>query len=91
MFRDTVASRLTTALAKLRKASRRHGCLANKDYILVLLFAKYVSDRYTGDPNAVIVVPEGGSFAEMVKCQLLWMRAAVRRQGCQLDWQRFSG
>ncbi|ADP72044.1 type I restriction-modification system, M subunit [Rhodomicrobium vannielii ATCC 17100] len=38
-----------------------------KDYILVLLFVKYVSDRYAGDPNAVIVVPEGGSFADMVK------------------------
>ncbi len=38
-----------------------------KDYILVFLFVKYVSDRYAGDPNAVIVVPEGGSFADMVK------------------------
>jgi len=38
-----------------------------KDYILVLLFVKYVSDRYDGDPNAVIVVPDGGSFADMVK------------------------
>lgn len=38
-----------------------------KDYVLVLLFMKYVSDRYAGDPNGVIVVPEGGSFADMVK------------------------
>ena len=38
-----------------------------KDYILVLLFVKYVSDRYAGDPNAVILVPEGGSFTDMVK------------------------
>ena len=37
-----------------------------KDYILVLLFVKYVSDRYAGKPNALIEVPKGGSFADMV-------------------------
>lgn len=37
-----------------------------KDYVLVLLFVKYVSDKYAGDPNALIEVPEGGSFADMV-------------------------
>src|ERR1700738_4783886 len=37
-----------------------------KDYILVLLFVKYVSDKYVGQPNALIEVPEGGSFADMV-------------------------
>ncbi len=37
-----------------------------KDYVLVLLFVKYVSDKYAGQPNALIVVPEGGSFADMV-------------------------
>ena len=37
-----------------------------KDYVLVLLFMKYVSDRYAGQPDAVIEVPEGGSFADMV-------------------------
>lgn len=37
-----------------------------KDYVLVLLFVKYVSDRYVGDPDALIVVPEGGSFEDMV-------------------------
>src|SRR5579859_2548489 len=37
-----------------------------KDYILVLLFVKYVSDKYAGQPNALIEVPEGGSFADMV-------------------------
>lgn len=37
-----------------------------KDYILVLLFVKYVSDKYYGDPNALIVIPEGGSFRDMV-------------------------
>ncbi len=38
-----------------------------KDYVLVLLFVKYVSDRYAGDPNALIEIPRGGSFADMVK------------------------
>ena len=37
-----------------------------KDYVLVLLFVKYVSDKYAGDPNALIEVPAGGSFADMV-------------------------
>jgi type I restriction enzyme M protein len=37
-----------------------------KDYILVLLFVKYVSDRYAGKVNALIEVPKGGSFADMV-------------------------
>src|SRR6476620_315374 len=37
-----------------------------KDYILVLLFVKYVSDKYAGQPDALIDVPEGGSFADMV-------------------------
>lgn len=37
-----------------------------KDYVLVLLFVKYVSDKYAGDPNGIIDVPKGGSFADMV-------------------------
>ena len=38
-----------------------------KDYVLTLLFVKYVSDKYAGDPNALIIVSKGGSFADMVK------------------------
>ena len=38
-----------------------------KDYILTLLFLKYVSDRALSDPNAQIEVPEGCHFADMVK------------------------
>lgn len=38
-----------------------------KDYILTLLFVKYVSDKYTGEDYADIEVPDGGSFADMVK------------------------
>ena len=35
-----------------------------KDFVLILLFIKYVSDKYAGDPNALIDVPPGGSFAD---------------------------
>ena len=38
-----------------------------KDYVLTLLFMKYVSDRYAGQPDALIEVPEGGGFADMAK------------------------
>ena len=38
-----------------------------KDYVLTLLFMKYVSDKYAGgDGFAEITVPPGGSFADMV-------------------------
>lgn len=37
-----------------------------KDYVLILLFVKYISDKYAGVPQAPIDVPHGGSFADMV-------------------------
>ena len=37
-----------------------------KDYVLVLLFVKYVSDRYAGQPYAPITIPPGASFSDMV-------------------------
>jgi len=37
-----------------------------KDYILVLLFIKYVSDKYAGQPYAPITIPPGASFKDMV-------------------------
>ena len=40
-----------------------------KDYILTLLFMKYVSDKAASDPDSVIEVPEGGSFNDMVALQ----------------------
>ena len=40
-----------------------------KDYVLTLLFVKYVSDRYAGRPNEVVVVPDGGGFADMIACK----------------------
>ena len=36
-----------------------------KDYVLTLLFMKYVSDRYAGRGGALIRVPAGGGFADM--------------------------
>jgi len=36
-----------------------------KDYILTLLFVKYVSDKQKADPDSLIDVPEGGSFDDM--------------------------
>ncbi len=37
-----------------------------KDYVLVLLFVKYISDKYAGVPYAQITVPKGSSFKDMV-------------------------
>ena len=37
-----------------------------KDYILTLLFVKYVTDKSKSDPNSLIEVPAGGSFDDMV-------------------------
>jgi type I restriction enzyme M protein len=37
-----------------------------KDYVLVLLFVKYVSDKYAGQKNALLDVPPGGSFDDML-------------------------
>lgn len=37
-----------------------------KDYVLTILFVKYVSDKYKGDEYADIVIPEGGSFDDIL-------------------------
>jgi type I restriction enzyme M protein len=37
-----------------------------KDYVLVLLFVKYVSDKYAGVLYAPITIPEGASFTDMI-------------------------
>lgn len=37
-----------------------------KDYVLTLLSVKFVSDKYAGNASALIEVPTGGSFADMV-------------------------
>ena len=38
-----------------------------KDYVLTLLFVKYVSDKYAGRPHALIEIPEGGGFDDIVE------------------------
>ena len=37
-----------------------------KDYVLVMLFIKYISDKFAGVPYAPITVPVGASFKDMV-------------------------
>ena len=37
-----------------------------KDYVLVILFIKYVSDKAKSDPRSLIYVPEGSSFDDMI-------------------------
>ena len=38
-----------------------------KDYVLTLLFMKYVTDKHAGHPDALIDVPQGGSFTDIVE------------------------
>ena len=37
-----------------------------KDYVLVMLFVKYISDKYAGQPYAPIIIPKGATFQDMV-------------------------
>lgn len=37
-----------------------------KKYVLVLLFVKYVSDKYANAEDALIEIPQGGSFQDIV-------------------------
>ena len=37
-----------------------------KDYVLTMLFVKYVSDKYAGDSTSLIEIPKGASFEDMV-------------------------
>jgi type I restriction enzyme M protein len=37
-----------------------------KDYVLTLLFVKYVTDKAKSDPNSLIEVPAGGSFDDLI-------------------------
>ena len=38
-----------------------------KDYVLTLLFMKYISDRHAGRPDSLIKVPCGGGFTDIAK------------------------
>lgn len=37
-----------------------------KDYVLVVLFVKYVSDKYKNDPDSLIEIPEGCTFDDFI-------------------------
>ena len=39
-----------------------------KDYVLSMLFVKYISDKYAGDSDkySALLIPEGASFKDMV-------------------------
>ncbi len=37
-----------------------------KDYVLVMLFVKYISDKYAGMPYAPVTIPKGSTFKDMV-------------------------
>ena len=37
-----------------------------KHYVMVLLFVKYVSDKYSGVPYSLITIPDGASFKDML-------------------------
>ena len=37
-----------------------------KDYVLVLLFMRYITDKYAGNPDSDVHIPDGGSFNDIV-------------------------
>ena len=37
-----------------------------KDYVLSILFVKYISDKYKNEKYSEISIPKGGSFDDMV-------------------------
>lgn len=37
-----------------------------KDYVLTMLFIKYISDKYAGDPDSLIEVPKGSIYYEIL-------------------------
>ncbi len=37
-----------------------------KDYVLVLLFVRYVSDKYAGKTDQIVEVPAGGGFEDLI-------------------------
>ncbi|WP_051616758.1 N-6 DNA methylase [Mycoplasmopsis sturni] len=54
-----------------------------KDYILTLLFVKYVTDKSKGQPYSTIVVPKGGSFDDMV--DIIGDKARSKNIGEEMD------
>lgn len=73
-----------------------------KDYVLSLLFIKYVSDKYAGVPYAPITIPEGASFKDMaalkgkpdigdqINKKVIAPLAAANQQLSQADFPDFN-
>lgn len=40
-----------------------------KDYVLTILFVKYVTDRYKNDPYPDFIIPDGGSFDDLIEAK----------------------
>lgn len=60
-----------------------------KDYVLMLLFMKYVSGKYKGDLYGMIVVPQSARFDDMEdEIQILQQRLTKTRQIKQGMMQR---
>lgn len=36
-----------------------------KNYVLTLLFVRYLSDKYANDPNSIVSIPEGARFSDL--------------------------
>ena len=53
-------------MGELRRTSRRMDASQYKDYVLFMLFVKYISDKYAGQTYPPITIPPGASFADMV-------------------------
>jgi HsdM N-terminal domain len=60
-----------------------------KDYVLVLLFIKYISDKYAGKPFAPSTIPPGSGFADnptrpeaRARCRGSWPTPRVCRPRC---------
>lgn len=37
-----------------------------KDYVLIILFVKYISDKYASDPDFILDIPEGCTFNDFI-------------------------
>jgi len=54
------------------------------------LFMKYVSDKYSGDPNAMIEVPAGGAFDDMVALEDDLRLQRALRVTSNIDFYRYQ-
>jgi type I restriction enzyme M protein len=63
-----------------------------KDYVLVLLFIKNVSDKYSALPYAPISIPPGASFNDMadLKAAFILAKLAIGLKGGLLPMARFG-